>query len=237
MQQLSGINLITYYAPVIFQKSVGLSRSTSLLLAGFNGLAYFVSSLVPIPLIERVGRRPLMLIGVGGQAICMAILAAMTVTIGDKTKGIVATAMLFLFNFFFSVGSLAIPWLYPAEINSTRTRMHGAAIATGSNWIFTFLVVMITPICVQNLGYKTYVMFAIFNFSFIFLTYFYYPETKGLQLEAVNELFEDTQRWAIGPVNTKKYIDAVKTHVDDSPGYLGTPQDEKSDIMEKTSSA
>lgn len=103
--------------------------------------------------------------------------------------------------------------------------------------IFTFLVVMITPICVQNLGYKTYVMFAIFNFSFIFLTYFYYPETKGLQLEAVNELFEDTQRWAIGPVNTKKYIDAVKTHVDDSPGYLGTPQDEKSDIMEKASSA
>lgn len=101
MQQISGINLITYYAPVILQKSVGLSRNTSLLMAGFNGLAYLVSSLVPIPLIERVGRRPLMIFGAAGQCISMAILAAMTTTIGDKTKGIVATTMLFLFNFFF----------------------------------------------------------------------------------------------------------------------------------------
>lgn len=211
MQQLSGINLITYYAPVILQKSVGLSRDTALLIAGFNGLAYLASSLVPIPLIERLGRRPLMLVGVAGQAICMAILAAMTVTVGDKSKGIVATTMLFLFNFFFSIGSLAIPWLLPAELNSTRTRMHGAAIATSSNWIWNFVVVMITPVCVKNIGYKTYVMFAIFNFSFIFITYFYYPETKGLQLEAVNELFEDTQRWHIGPVDTRKYMSSHRS--------------------------
>ena len=89
--------------------------------------------------------------------------------------------------------------------------MHGAAIATSSNWIFNFVVVQITPVCVKNLGYKTYVMFAILNFSFIPITYFFYPETKGLQLEAVNELFEDTQSWFIGPVNTKKYMAANRT--------------------------
>lgn len=110
MQQLSGINLITYYAPVIFQQSVGLSHDLSLLLAGFNGVAYFFSSLVPIWIIDRLGRRKLMLFAAAGQAACMAILAG-TVSNGSKPAGIVAIVVLFLFNFFFAVGLLAIPWL------------------------------------------------------------------------------------------------------------------------------
>jgi hypothetical protein len=110
MQQLSGINLITYYAPVIFQQSVGLSHNLSLLLAGFNGVAYFLSSLIPIWIIDRLGRRKLMLFAAGGQCVCMAILAG-TVQNGGSAAGIVATVMLFMFNFFFAIGLLAIPWL------------------------------------------------------------------------------------------------------------------------------
>lgn len=110
MQQLSGINLITYYAPVIFQKSVGMSHNLSLLLAGFNGIAYFFSSLIPIWVIDRLGRRKLMLFAAGGQCVCMAVLAG-TVSDGGKAAGIVAAVMLFLFNFFFAIGLLAIPWL------------------------------------------------------------------------------------------------------------------------------
>lgn len=115
MQQLSGINLITYYAPVIFQQSVGMPHNLSLLLAGFNGVAYWVSSLVPIWTIDRLGRRKLMLFAAAGQCVCMAVLAG-TVSNGSMPAGIVATVMLFLFNFFFAVGLLAIPWLrkYPA---------------------------------------------------------------------------------------------------------------------------
>jgi MFS family permease len=67
MQQLSGINLITYYATVIFEQSVGMPHNTALLLAGFNGVAYFLSSLVPIWVIERLGRRKLMLFAATGQ--------------------------------------------------------------------------------------------------------------------------------------------------------------------------
>lgn len=110
MQQLSGINLITYYAPVIFQQSVGMPHSLSLLLAGFNGVAYWVSSLIPIWIIDRLGRRKLMLFAAAGQCVCMAVLAG-TVSNGSRPAGIVATVMLFLFNFFFAVGLLAIPWL------------------------------------------------------------------------------------------------------------------------------
>lgn len=97
------------YAPVIFENSVGMSHNLSLLLAGFNGVAYFLSSLVPIWIIDRLGRRKLMLFAAAGQCACMAILAG-TVS-GGLSAGIVAVVMLFLFNFFFAVGLLAIPWL------------------------------------------------------------------------------------------------------------------------------
>jgi hypothetical protein len=139
------------YAPVIFQQSVGISRDLSLLLAGFNGVAYFFSSLIPIWCIERLGRRKLMLFAAGGQCACMAILAG-TVANGSKSAGIVAIVMLFLFNFFFAVGLLAIPWLLPAEYAPLAIRTRAAALATASNWIFTFLVVEITPVSINSIG-------------------------------------------------------------------------------------
>ena len=87
-----------------------MSHNLSLLLAGFNGIAYFLSSLIPIWIIDRLGRRKLMLFAASGQCVCMAILAG-TVSNGSHAAGIVAIVMLFLFNFFFAVGLLAIPWL------------------------------------------------------------------------------------------------------------------------------
>ncbi|KAF2832976.1 general substrate transporter [Ophiobolus disseminans] len=188
MQQLSGINLITYYAPVIFQQSVGISRDLSLLLAGFNGIAYFLSSLIPIWIIERAGRRKLMLFAAAGQAGCMAVLAG-TVAEGSKTAGIVAIVMLFLFNFFFAVGLLAIPWLLPAEYAPLAIRTRAASLATASNWIFTFLVVEITPISINSIGWRTYVYFGVFNAFFLPLIFFFYPETRGMSLENIDKLF------------------------------------------------
>jgi MFS family permease len=166
MQQLSGINLITYYAPVIFEVSVGIPHSTALLLAGFNGIAYFLSSLIPIWLLDRLGRRNLMLFACAGQAACMAVLAR-TVSNGSKPCGIAAVSMLFLFNFFFAIGLLAIPWLLPAQYAPLAIRTNSAALSTASNWIFTFLVVEITPISINSIGWKTYIYFAIFNACFI----------------------------------------------------------------------
>lgn len=87
-----------------------MSHNLSLLLAGFNGIAYFASSLVPIWTIDRLGRRKLMLFAAMGQCCCMAILAG-TVYDGGTACGIIAAVMLFAFNFFFAVGLLAIPWL------------------------------------------------------------------------------------------------------------------------------
>ena len=73
----------------------------------------------------------------------MSVLAG-TVSNGNKASGIVASAMLFLFNFFFAVGMLAIPWLLPSEYAPLAIRTPAAALASASNWMFTFLVVQIT---------------------------------------------------------------------------------------------
>ena len=189
---------------MIFQQSVGISRDLSLLLAGFNGIAYFFSSLIPIWCIERLGRRKLMLFAAGGQCACMAVLAG-TVANGSKSAGIVAIVMLFLFNFFFAVGLLAIPWLLPAEYAPLAIRTRAAALATASNLIFTFLVVEITPVSINSIGksdpvltslipandsgWRTYVYFGVFNAFFLPLIYFYYPETRGLSLEHIDKLF------------------------------------------------
>ncbi|KAF9040276.1 general substrate transporter [Hymenopellis radicata] len=210
MQQVSGINLITYYAPVIFQKSVGMSRDMSLLLSGFNGLAYFLSSLVPIPLIERLGRRKLMLFGATGQCICMVLLAAMTQDTGNKAKGLVAAVCLFLFNFFFSVGWLAIPWLYPAEIAPLQIRAKAAALATTTNWLFTFLVVMITPVAIDSIAWKTYVVWACTNLAFIPITYFFYVETTGQTLEDIDLIFEGEKTIFLGPSSARRAQEIVR---------------------------
>ncbi|ENH75036.1 Sugar transporter STL1 [Fusarium oxysporum f. sp. cubense race 1] len=188
MQQLSGINLITYVSPL--NRSVNIANlkrlTTSCTISRHS--AYFLSSLIPIWIIDRLGRRKLMMFAASGQAVCMAVLAG-TVSTGKSGPGIVAIVMLFLFNFFFAVGLLAIPWLLPAEYAPLAIRTRAAALATASNWIFTFLVVEITPISISSIGWKTYIYFGVFNAFFVPLIYFFYPETRLLSLEQIDKLF------------------------------------------------
>jgi hypothetical protein len=68
-------------------------------------------------------------------------------------------------------------------------RTRAAALATASNWIFTFLVVEITPVSISSIGWKTYIYFCIFNAFFVPLIYFFYPETRLLSLEQIDKLF------------------------------------------------
>lgn len=76
----------------------------------------------------------------------------------------------------------------PAEYAPLAIRTRAAALATASNWIFTFLVVEITPVSIKSIG-RTYIYFSVFNFCFIPLIYFFYPETRNLSLEHIDRLF------------------------------------------------
>ena len=137
-QQISGINLITYYAAKIYS-DLGVSPFLSRLLAALNGTEYFIASWPAVFLVERVGRRKLMLFGAAGQAATMAILAGVN-SQSTRPAQIFGIVFLFVFNTFFAVGWLGMTWLYPAEITPLRTRAPANALSTSSNWIFNFMV-------------------------------------------------------------------------------------------------
>ncbi|KAI0933438.1 hypothetical protein AcV5_005585 [Taiwanofungus camphoratus] len=188
MQQLTGINLITYYAPFIFIKSVGFSQKLSSLMSGFLNLWYWLSTLPPIFIIDRVGRRPLLIIGAVGMGVCMFVLAG-TTSVVAFAPGIVATVTLFAYDFWFGIGWIPGSWLLTSEYAPLTTRSQSAALATSATWIFTFLIAEITPVAIDNLGWKTYIIFGIFNVVFVPIIYFFYPETKGKSLEQIDLLF------------------------------------------------
>ncbi|KAK6222978.1 sugar transporter Stl1 [Colletotrichum tabaci] len=218
-QQICGINLITYYSGFLFENSLGFGPELSRLLAAFNGTEYFLASLVALPLIERTGRRKLMLFGAFGMMASMAILAG-TVSTGTvdetgapklETKyGVTATVFLFVFNSFFAIGWLGMTWLYPAEITNLRIRIQANALSTCSNWLSNFLIVMITPPAFANLGYKTYVMFAVFNAAIIPCVYLFFPEPKGRSLEELDIIFASAHADKVNPVKRAKEMRKVE---------------------------
>ncbi|KAL6170126.1 hypothetical protein ACJQWK_03118 [Exserohilum turcicum] len=118
----------------------------------------------------------------------MAVIVG-TVIDGGKDAGIVAVVMLFLFNFFFAVGLLAIPWLLQAEYAPLAIHTRATALATASNWIFKFLVVGITPISIHCIGWRTYAYIGVFNAFFIPSIYFFCAESHRLSLENIDKLF------------------------------------------------
>ncbi|ETW84398.1 MFS sugar transporter [Heterobasidion irregulare TC 32-1] len=180
-QQITGINLITYYATLLFER-LGLDDVKSRIIAACNGTEYFFASLIAIGLIERVGRRKLMLSTAFGQCITMVLLAILG-SIDNSASRIISTALLFVFNTFFAIGWLGMTWLYPAEIVGIRIRAPANALSTASNWIFNFMVVMVTGPSFQNINWGTYIVFASLNAFIIPVVYFFFPETAGRSLE------------------------------------------------------
>ncbi|KAG6060673.1 hypothetical protein E4U17_003702 [Claviceps sp. LM77 group G4] len=193
-QQISGINLITYYAATIY-RGLGMSPFMSRLLAALNGTEYFIASWPSVFLVERVGRRKLMLFGAIGQALTMAILAGVGSQKDNTACQIAGIVFLFVFNTFFAVGWLGMTWLYPAEITPLRTRAPANALSTSSNWIFNFMVVMITPVAFTNIGHHTYTIFAIINAVIVPSVYFFFPETAYRSLEEMDTIFQKVHGW------------------------------------------
>ncbi|KAA1066509.1 hypothetical protein PGT21_031913 [Puccinia graminis f. sp. tritici] len=195
-QQISGINLISFYAATIYQNYLGLSPMMSRIVAACNGTEYFLASWIAVYTIESYGRRKLMLLGSAGMGISMVGLAIATWAAdpvsgkGSSGAAVVAAIFMFVFNSFFAIGWLGMTWLYPAEITPLEIRAASNGISTASNWIFNFIIVLITPIAFENIGYKTYIIFAVTNFFIFPVVYFFFPETAGRTLEEIDEIFE-----------------------------------------------
>ncbi|OJJ45223.1 hypothetical protein ASPZODRAFT_119358 [Penicilliopsis zonata CBS 506.65] len=195
MQQMCGINSIGYYLPIILHEYIGLPPHTALILAAVGATQSTLVAYASVWVIERAGRRKCMLFGACGLAVISAMIG-MGLCLHTKSSLTGAVVMYFLFYDVFNLSFLNTPWLYAPEINSLQTRVKGGAAASASNWLFNGIVVAITPIALQNIGWRFYLIFVVFNLSFIPIIYFCYPETKGLSLERINDLFlGDASGW------------------------------------------
>lgn len=193
-QQLGGINAIIYFSSTLFQNSIGMSPHLSALMSGFLQTWLFIASFIPWFLLDRVGRRPLLLSMIAVMAAVMTVQTGLIYNVQYSTSihsacAIGAAVMLFVFEGAFTIGFQATVWVYPTEVLPMRLRQRGSSISTSCNWIFNFIIVMITPPAIDNIGYKTYIIFAVLNASFLPVIYLFFPETKGLELEDVDRLF------------------------------------------------
>ena len=198
---MSGINIVTYYAPTLFSTSLNMSQELSILMGCFLQLWYIIASFLTWYTIDRVGRRLLfiscalgMCIVLVAEAICVNRIEADNYN--NSSAGIAAVFFVFLFEAFFTWGWMATVWVYPPEILPLKIRAKGAALAAGADFLGNFLVVEVTPDGVKNLGWKFYIVWAVLNLVNAIIVWIFYPETGGQPLEAVDALFveKDEQR-------------------------------------------
>jgi len=161
MQQFSGVNALGYYLPTLLQQSVGFDQQMSRLLTACNGTSYLGAAFLCLLLVDLVGRRKLMLYGSITMGSCYLI-AALCLREGElnplkkKSMGAVTTSMFFFYYFFYGTSFAKIPWVYNSEVNSLGWRTRGAAAATATNWMGSFIVTQFTKIGVNNLKWKFY---------------------------------------------------------------------------------
>ncbi|BCR91720.1 uncharacterized protein ACHE_70563A [Aspergillus chevalieri] len=202
-QQIGGCNAVIYYLPVLFKQSLKQSEFMSMILGGVNMIVYSIFATMSWFLIERVGRRKLFLWGTIGQCASMVVTFA---CLSPGTPSAAKGAAVGLFTYIASFGAtwLPLPWLYPAEISPIKTRAKANAISTCTNWLFNFLIVMVTPIMISNIKWGTYLFFACVNACFLPVIYFLYPETAGRSLEEIDLIF------AKGYSENLNYVKAAK---------------------------
>ncbi|KAK6068723.1 hypothetical protein SCUP515_09426 [Seiridium cupressi] len=204
MQQVGGCNAVIYYFPILFENSITPgNHNLALLMGGVNMIVYSIFATASWFLIERVGRRKLFLYGTMGQCLSMVITFGCLIS-GTSSAAKGAAVGLFTYIASFGATWLPLPWLYPAEINPIKTRAKSNAVSTCTNWLFNFLIVMVTPIMITNIGWGTYLFFAAINACFMPIIYFFYPETAGRSLEEIDIIF------AKGFVEKISYVKAAK---------------------------
>lgn len=139
-QQAGGINAFVYYSGTLFEKSIGFDKHMAALMSGILSTWFFVASFIPWALIDRIGRRPLLLSMISVMAACMVVQTALIYQVQYQTAiaygaGVGAASMLFVFMGAFTIGFQATVWVYPSEILPLRLRQRGSSISTASNWV------------------------------------------------------------------------------------------------------
>lgn len=227
--QMTGVSAIQYFSPQIYAQ-IGIPTSESLLFNGVNAIIAFAGTSVCILVIDRVGRRRLEIYGAGFMCVTFLINAILIKEFPASASSTGAhwafVALTWIFNFVFFVTSGPMSWAIPAELFGTALRMKGVSVGAMTSFAFNTMIGQVTPIAISAIGWRFYVVFIVCNFVNGLVFWAFLPETKGLSLEDMDELFyesptfvpgskwvphshldEDAQRIAKG----EDYIDGVVT--------------------------
>lgn len=215
-QQLGGLNLVTYYATTVFEDSLGFDAELSRLMTGCLGTEFFLAALVALVVVDRLGRRLLMLWGAMGMGISLLIIGTCLSQATDtyKAPAYVATVFIFVYNTCFAIGWLGVTWLYPAEVTPIRIRAEANGFSTCSNWIINYGVVQLAPIMINKIGWQTYFVFMCFNFMHVPVVFWFFPETNGYKLEAMDAIFERAHERGENPVWVERKVRKGKEGLD-----------------------
>jgi MFS family permease len=169
-----------------------------------------------------MGRRKTMMIGSFGLGICMMMVAALLSQVhqpNGTNYASASVAFFFLYMLIHGMSINSVPWVYVPEILPLEARTKGTAIGVSSNWLWNFTVVMITPVIINRIQWKAYLIFMITNFLFIPVIYFFYPETSNLRLEDIDLIFS---RGGNPVAQARKMAHEIKLY-----GDIQAEQDEK----------
>lgn len=187
LAQFNGINVIAYYAPLVFEMA-GWKGRDALMMTGLNSLIYLLSTLIPWKLSESWGRRPLLIFGGFGMGISLIAISA---TSYWKDSLLVVTCVAIYISMF-GISWGPIGWLIGPEVLPNKARSSGSSLATATNWICNFIVGQMAPILLESISWRLYLIHACSCFISAAVVYFVYPETKGVSLEDMESIFNDS---------------------------------------------
>jgi len=197
LQQLVGINTIIYYAPIVTGYSgIGTSGgSGSLIGAMIVGVVNVVSTIVAIFLVDKVGRRPLLLFGTCGVFLTLTATGVIFM-LGAAQHGLILLIVILLYIVSFAIGLGPTYWLIADEVFPTRLRGAGTSISTVGNWSAN-LIISITFLTLINMLGKsiTFWIYAAFAVVEIIFVWFLVPETKNKPLEEIEDYWANGRSW------------------------------------------
>jgi len=181
--QLTGINVVMYYAPLILQQT-GVATDSALLQTALIGLNILIFTMLAMATVDRVGRKPLLIVGSLGMIMFQFMLAA-----AFRWKGywVLICILGFIASFAFSQGTVI--WVVLTEIYPNRIRAKAQSIATLTHWVWAFIITLTFPQMMKSLGGATFAFFGAAMVLQLIFVIGWLPETRGKSLEELESAF------------------------------------------------
>ena len=180
--QLTGINAILYYLNDIFA-SAGFSNVSANAQAVAIGAANLIATMLGVAIIDKLGRKTLLLIGAAGDTLCLAGVALM---FGTGQHLALLLPLLIAFIVFFALSQGAVIWVYISEVFPTNVRSKGQGLGSSSHWIMNAIIAFAFPVIAAHSKAMPFVFFAALTAVQFLVVLFVYPETKGYSLEEMS---------------------------------------------------